>query len=238
MARFASQVRATARQQYEHGNKPIRQIAIDVACSERTINRWRDEGGWKRRSDQLRGLPAATRLLDEATALLAARGKVACHSRESGNPVIADVEISAPPNVLGPRLRGDDMRSNLQDRSTPPASGSSTACAIERIERLVEKELASEEQARAALGPLPRSPADAERAARTLSTLTQVLHALARLRGGLTPDVESNDDDDMPRDIDEFRNELARRIRAFVQSRAGGGVCGADQSADGSAIQS
>ncbi len=97
----------------------------------------------------------------------------------------------------------------------------SPASAIERIERLVEKELAIEETARAALGPLPRPPADAERAARTLSTLTQTLHALTRLRGGLSPETESNDDDDMPRDIDEFRNELARRIIAFVESRRG-----------------
>jgi hypothetical protein len=40
----------------------------------------------------------------------------------------------------------------------------------------------------------------------------------------------------MPRDIDEFRRELARRIRIFVQSRTGGGVHGGaspDGPADG-----
>jgi hypothetical protein len=42
-------------------------------------------------------------------------------------------------------------------------------------------------------------------------------------------------DDDMPRDIDEFRHELARRIRAFVQSRTGGGVCAGIPAADGAA---
>lgn len=90
--------------------------------------------------------------------------------------------------------------------------------AAERIARLVEKEIAAEEAMRAHLGALPRTPADAERAARTLATLTQTLHALARLRCGETPDI-GGDDDDMPRDIDEFRRDLARRIDAFVASR-------------------
>src|SRR4029077_17287564 len=36
------------------------------------------------------------------------------------------------------------------------------------------------------------------------------------------PETELKDDDDMPADIDEFRNELARRINAFVDSRTGG----------------
>jgi transposase-like protein len=219
MAQFSPEVRASARHQYEETDKPIRQIAHDHATSQRTINRWRDEDGWTRRSDQLRGLPAATRLLDEATALLAARG-TDCHSRESGNPVIADITNTAAPRVLGPRLRGDDMLSELRDQSdAAAATRTSQQAAIERIERLVEKELEIEEAARAALGTLPRPPADAERAARTLATLTQVLHALARLRGGLSPDVESNDDDDMPRDTDEFRRDLARRIDAWVASR-------------------
>jgi transposase-like protein len=218
MARFSPEVVAAVRYDYEESNKTLAQIASERGVSERTVNRWRDEGQWKRRSDQLRRLPAATRLLDQATALLAEHGLAACHSRERGNPIIADVETLAPPGVLRPPFRADGTRSELADDSTLAASAS-PASAIERIERLVEKELEIEEAARAALGTLPRPPADAERAARTLATLTQVLHALARLRGGLSPDVESNDDDDMPRDIDEFRRDLARRIDAWVGSR-------------------
>src|SRR5262249_50405400 len=95
-----------------------------------------------------------------------------------------------------------------------------TAAAIERLERLVEAEIAAEEALRAQLGSMPRKPSEAARAARTLATLTQTLHALARLRCGIPADVE-RDDDDLPADIDEFRRELARRIRVFVQSRTG-----------------
>lgn len=98
--------------------------------------------------------------------------------------------------------------------------------AIERIEKLVAQELAAEEASRAALGPLARNRAEAERCARTLSILTQTLHALARLRGGVAPDRET-EHDDIPADIDEFRRDLARRIEAFLESRE------ADGSADG-----
>ncbi len=118
---------------------------------------------------------------------------------------------------------------------TAPADPS----AIERLEQAVLKELSTVESMRAQLGCEPLRPLDAERAARTLSSLTQTLQRLQRLRAGRAPDSGSNDDDDdMPRDIDEFRRELARRIRAFVRSRTGGGVCGGSQPPDGSSIQS
>lgn len=80
------------------------------------------------------------------------------------------------------------------------------------------KEIEAEESARARLGGAQRKNT-AERSARTLATLTQTLHALARLRAGSLPDQETHYDDDMPRDIDEFRRDLARRIDAFVASR-------------------
>jgi hypothetical protein len=37
----------------------------------------------------------------------------------------------------------------------------------------------------------------------------------------VTPDDET-DDDPVPRDIDEFRETLARRIEAFLAARSGG----------------
>ena len=219
MARFSPEVRTTVRHDYEETDKSIPQIASERAVSVRTILRWATEDGWKRRSEQLRGLPAPTQLLDEVNALLAEQGLAACHSRESGNPVIAGAANSASPSVLGPRLRGDDTLSERRDQGEERAHALAHVARIERMEQLVEREMEIEETARAALGSLPRSRGDAQRSARTLSTLTQVLHALVRLRSGLSPEAETNDNDDMPRDIDEFRRELARRIDAFVTSR-------------------
>jgi hypothetical protein len=89
---------------------------------------------------------------------------------------------------------------------------------ILRLRRAVLEELRAVEAMRA---KLKRNPVDAERTARTLSSLTETLQKLQRLQCTL-PETELKDDDDMPADIDEFRNELARRIKAFVDSRTGG----------------
>jgi len=220
MAGFTPELIAHVRHRYEHTDDTLAKISVDCGLSERTLNRMRDREGWSRRSDGApRGLPAAAQALDEATALLAARvlplperGR-ACPGLGPGSDCAAirveanarDDTDASPALGADPSLAGDDKR------------------AIERIERLVQRELAAEEAVRAQLGPLPRPPADAERAARTLATLTQTLHALQRLRCGLPPDSGSDDNDDMPRDIDEFRRELARRIDAFVASRTGSG---------------
>jgi hypothetical protein len=89
---------------------------------------------------------------------------------------------------------------------------------IERLQKAVLAELATVEAMRAQLGPLPRRPLEAERTARTLSSLTETLQKLQRLRCALPP-AGSADDDDLPTDIDAFRDDLARRIAAFMESR-------------------
>jgi hypothetical protein len=193
MARYTPEFVAGVRHDYENTDKSLARIAVDRAVSERTVNRMRNREGWTRRSERVRDLPPAMRALQEATALLAAPSPAA---------------VTAAGATAG-----------AADAAPAPAA-SAAPSAIARIERLVEKELAAEEAVRAQLGPLPRAPADAERSARTLATLTQTLQALARLRCGLPPDGGFDDDDDMPRDIDEFRRDLARRIDAFVASRA------------------
>jgi hypothetical protein len=214
MARFAPELVAHVRHRYEQTDDTLAKIAADCGISERTVNRWRDRDGWARRSERVRDVPPAMRALQEATALLA-RPPAATEDGAVGwakrsVPTIPSPHVEAP---------HDGVRVGTAPSAPLPTLPETAPSAIERIERLVEKELAAEEAVRAQLGPLPRPPADAERAARTLATLTQTLHALARLRCGQPPDLGSDDDDDMPRDIDEFRRDLARRIDAFVASR-------------------
>jgi hypothetical protein len=57
-----------------------------------------------------------------------------------------------------------------------------------------------------------------ERAARTLTALTRTLRELNELLSE-QPQTGRLCDCDVPEDIDEFRNELARRIEAFVASQ-------------------
>jgi hypothetical protein len=61
-------------------------------------------------------------------------------------------------------------------------------------------------------------PDERERDARTLAVLVKTLRELSALdEAGAPPEAE--DDDDGPRDIDEFRRDLARRMDAFVAER-------------------
>jgi hypothetical protein len=124
----------------------------------------------------------------------------------------------APEPVIGPAQAGRTRwaRPGMTETGGPPFSDAS---AIARIERLIEQELAAQEATRASLGSLARAPTEAERCARTLSTLTQTLQTLMRLRAGNAPEQGTDDDADLPADADECRNELARRIEAFLESR-------------------
>ena len=65
-----------------------------------------------------------------------------------------------------------------------------------------------------------QQPDERERDARMLAVLVKTLRELSALDEfqGATP-TTAGDDDEVPRDIDEFRRELARRIDAFVAAR-------------------
>jgi hypothetical protein len=104
------------------------------------------------------------------------------------------------------------------ERAQPDgASSESENDLVARLRRAVLNELTVVESLRNRLKNEPQSRVAAERTARTLSTLTDTLQKLQRLQCA----VPANGRDyDIPADIDEFRNELARRIEAFIASRA------------------
>jgi hypothetical protein len=105
----------------------------------------------------------------------------------------------------------------------PADAPTSDPATLDRLEQAVLKELASVEAMRKQFGAEPYEPRDAERTARTLANLTDTLGKLKRMRAGVAEHARPQDDyDDMPEDMDAFRNELARRIRAFVESRTAG----------------
>jgi hypothetical protein len=63
-----------------------------------------------------------------------------------------------------------------------------------------------------------------ERDVRTLAVLVKALRELTALDERKPAPQAERDDDYGPRDIDEFRRELARRMDALVASRTGGGI--------------
>jgi hypothetical protein len=84
------------------------------------------------------------------------------------------------------------------------APATSTLSPAERIEALVVKELEAEE---------------AERCARTLSVLTQTLQTVKKLHAGGGAGVQ--DHDEAPKDVEAFREEIALKLRALIDSRRG-----------------
>ena len=124
---------------------------------------------------------------------------------------------------LSPAMRLAAEADALADAPEPP-----NHAALDRIEQAVLKELATVETMRASLDKEPLRPIDAERTARTLSILTDTLAKLRRHRLAAAPQSGSDHDDDMPIDLDAFRDELARRIEAFMESRPDEDDAGAD----------
>jgi hypothetical protein len=247
MARYTPEFLAVARHGYENTDQPMRELARELGIGITTLSTLAENNGWAKRSQRKRGLPPAMQLLAEARALasqsghsrdaptLALRATARWESAEarsakaeSGNPVLADGAEAEPPKVLGPRFRGGERRRVADPEeatATPtlPPSGGGSALApvaadppslLDRMEQILEQLIAAEEAAPATGTRSPQS-------ARNLATLIQAMRALKGMRGNTSTDTGpiEDDDDDLPTDIDEFRDALARRIEAFMESR-------------------
>jgi hypothetical protein len=220
------------RRMVEDTDAPLSAVARDCGISESTLYRMQKREGWVSRVQRPRGLPFAKALLDGATTLANARVVESLSAAGFTEDDMTDAAAGAPvsaaqaPDAQAPHAR-------LVTEAPRAAHLSSSAIGpltAERLARLVEREIAAEEAVRDHLGNTPRASGDAGRTARTLATLAQTLQMLMRLRCGAAPDP-GPDDDDIPRDIDEFRRELARRIEAVVASQAEPGDAGCDPTA-------
>jgi DNA-binding Lrp family transcriptional regulator len=99
-----------------------------------------------------------------------------------------------------------------------------------RIQQIVEREMDAVERILANIQPADQL--EAEHSARTLASVSRTLREIAALNKpdeAMAPDEA--DDDPVPREIDEFRRELARRIRGFIEARrnGAGGLSGEPQ---------
>jgi transposase-like protein len=222
MARYTPEFLAALQQRYEETDQPMRSLAAEFEIGISTLSSLVEKQSWTKRSQRQRDCPPTLRnVLAEAEALAALpppeRGR-ACPGldpRSDGEAVRVGVASEQTPTPTLPLAGGGSP-------AVPGAEGEPTLSPAERLEALVVKEIAAEEATRAELETRPRARGESERCARTLSILTQTLHTLQRLPGGQGSGTRVCDcDDDMPEDMDAFRDELARRIDAFVASRTG-----------------
>lgn len=103
----------------------------------------------------------------------------------------------------------------------PPASDERRAAIAARIQNAVECAMSAIERVLDKLDPA--DAAEAERDGRTLAGVSRSLRELAAANQlpEASPPHET-DDDPVPGDIDEFRFELTRRIRGFIEARRQG----------------
>lgn len=84
----------------------------------------------------------------------------------------------------------------------------------------------------------PGNQAEAEHGARTMAHVSRALREMQELMQPSTPSekpADDVDDDPTPQDIDEFRQELARRLRGIIdarRARLSGRPCGAAADAE------
>jgi hypothetical protein len=119
-----------------------------------------------------------------------------------------------------PRLR----RPNAVDEANAPPPGEPGAGSmVARVSEAIERELSKIE--RIVGNPTRMVPAqriETESRARVLASLARTLKEVMRLRSeaGGADDTAKAADDDVPRDLDEFRRELSRRLEGMVAVRA------------------
>ena len=100
----------------------------------------------------------------------------------------------------------------------PPASGAEL---IERVSWAIERELNQIELIVGGHRLKPSQRTEAERRARTLASLARTLAVVTQLRAkNLQSVADDADDDAMPRDLDDLRETLARRLERLHADRS------------------
>ena len=187
--KFSPELEARGRYLFEETDASMADIAFELGIHKCTVPVVARRRGWKRYVPPPHDVSPVTRILVEAESL---------ERRHEAVPPGSNAEPVLP-------AQADD------------ATGESEAAdLVARLRRAVLNELTVIESLRERLKNEPQSRVAAERTARTLSTLTDTLQKLQRLQCAVPA---SGSLYDIPADIDEFRNELARRIEAFVASR-------------------
>jgi len=195
---------AQIRYDYEHTDRPVEDICAEHGISSGTLRDRTRRWNWTRRRAPIprEGPPPVART-------------------EQPPQTVTNVETVTPTPDSSPQGGGEQAES-----AAPVASGhdanapaeSDPASIAPRLQSAVARVLPAIEATLAKLAAGPQRPREMEQTARTLGALMRTLRELNALLSQ-HPLRPLNDYDDIPEDIDAFRERLARRIEAFIESR-------------------
>lgn len=139
---------------------------------------------------------------------------------EHDHAAVAAIESASEKAI---RARGPRRRTAVDNANDPPPDQPPAASMVERVSDAIERELTKIE--RIVGNPVRVAPAqriETESRARVLASLARTLKEVMRLREQERGDdkVKAADDDAVPRDLDEFRRELSRRLEGLVEGAA------------------
>ena len=241
---------AQIRHDYEHSDRPVEDICAEHGISSGTLRDRMRRWNWTRRRPPIPRegpppLPAPRRDL-AASPPLPARGErsaAGAERRWPGEGALPNPECGEkPPHPISSQKRVEDARNRTcgseidlsphagrgdQEAAAQLAPGegatapapSDPASIAASLQSAVARVLPAIEATLAKLAAGPQAPRELEQTARALGTLTRTLRELNALLAQHQA-RSAYDDDNMPEDIDAFRDELARKIDAFVASRA------------------
>ncbi len=194
---FSPELLVDGRRRYEQTSEPLYAIAADFGIHRTTFTDFAQREGWVRFRPSPRQLSAAARVLAQ-TERLEAEASTLCLPATGGAGIVVERAGEAEvPDI---------------------------AASVDWLHREVRGQIAAVEALRARATGKRQTAQEAAVISRTLVALTGALHKLQRMTCGASQTGQN--DDELPDNIDDFRNELARRIRAFVASRTGTGDAG------------
>ena len=240
--KFTPELLANVRRRFEGSDEPLSTMAADLGCCKTSLRGIAQREGWVRYVAPPRDLSSAARLLERAEALSSyppLEGEGRERSERGG---VSEQERSPPPGNSReatvadlPPPGGGEERAGGGDPAVPTPE--QVRAAIAELHSGATKELADFKAFRATLKGKPLGLLERERVARTYSNLSATLRQLqVMLSAAPAAAIDNNETayDDMPADLDAFRDALARRIEAFFASRPDAGD-GAQPEADGAA---
>jgi hypothetical protein len=233
---FSPELLADGKRRYETTPETLDSIALDFSSNRSTLKNVAKREGWKRYVPPPRGLSRAAEIAAEAEKLEASLslpprsgGEGGSGAQERDGVGWGDASAGLPPPnekalpTPNPSPPCEARTGGGEKSAAPPATPLpwSLRERIDALRNAVDEEIAAVRALRAKLKGVPHGKETAGRTSRTLADLTATLERLHRLEIGAPQHERQDTYDDMPADLDEFRDELARRIRAFVASRTG-----------------